>query len=165
MTYDDHEQPIASPQVRPPSKTAEDEDRIGYKRPPKRTRFRKGQSGNPKGRPKGSLNHSTIRGLIAEQWLDETMKIVENGRERQVLRLVFLLKKQQELAFKGDRRAINDCIDLIFRVAVEDTAQRSHDETFAEDEAILRNHCSDVRDPRVFDPGQPGDDGEEEGRD
>jgi Family of unknown function (DUF5681) len=29
-----------------------DEDAVGYGRPPKRTRFRPGQSGNPSGRPK-----------------------------------------------------------------------------------------------------------------
>ena len=29
----------------------EDDDRVGYRRPPKHTRFKKGQSGNPRGRP------------------------------------------------------------------------------------------------------------------
>ncbi|MCJ2049242.1 DUF5681 domain-containing protein [Methylobacterium sp. J-070] len=162
MTHDDDEQPAGSPEVNPP---AEDVERVGYKRPPKRTRFRKGQSGNPKGRPKGSLNESTLRGLIAEQWLDGTMKIVEGGRERQVARLVVLLKKQAELAFKGDRKAINDCFALIFRVAVADSAQRTRDETTAEDEAILRNHCSDVLDAEDIGPGRPDDGGEEDGRD
>ena len=101
MTYDDDEKPADFPQANPPTVAAEDEERVGYKRPPKRTRFRKGQSGNPKGRPKGSLNQSTLRALIAAQWLEETIKIVEGGRERQVPRLVALLKKQAELALQG----------------------------------------------------------------
>jgi hypothetical protein len=32
------------------------DDAVGYGRPPKATRFRKGESGNPRGRPKGSKN-------------------------------------------------------------------------------------------------------------
>ena len=32
---------------------------IGYRKPPKATRFKAGQSGNPKGRPRGSKNLST----------------------------------------------------------------------------------------------------------
>ena len=33
---------------------------VGYKRPPMGTRFQPGRSGNPKGRPRGSRNWSTI---------------------------------------------------------------------------------------------------------
>jgi len=36
----------------------------------KKHEFKKGQSGNPKGRPKGSLNRSTI----ARRWLEATRK-------------------------------------------------------------------------------------------
>jgi hypothetical protein len=44
---------------------AEENDAVGYGKPPKHTRFRKGQSGNPKGRPK--KNHTNMNELIMKE--------------------------------------------------------------------------------------------------
>ena len=38
--------------------------KIGKKRPPKESQFKPGQSGNPSGRPKGSLNYATVLNRI-----------------------------------------------------------------------------------------------------
>ena len=41
---------------------------IGYGRPPKSTRFKPGQSGNPKGRKKGSKNtYSILRDILNQK--------------------------------------------------------------------------------------------------
>ncbi len=53
---------------------------VGYKKPPNHTKFQKGQSGNPNGRPKGSRNMSTIM----QEVLGRSVIIRQNGRERRV---------------------------------------------------------------------------------
>lgn len=55
--------------------------RVGNCRPPLETRFRKGQSGNPKGRPKGTRNTAT---LLSEK-LDEKVGIrTPDGRQKKM---------------------------------------------------------------------------------
>ncbi len=58
---------------------AEDYD-VGYGRPPEHTRFQKGQSGNPKGRPKGRKNMATIM----KEVLASRVVIKQNGQKRRV---------------------------------------------------------------------------------
>ncbi|MEX0645691.1 MAG: DUF5681 domain-containing protein [Parvularculaceae bacterium] len=55
---------------------------VGYRRPPVHSRFKKGQSGNPKGRSKGAANVKTL----LNQALDEPIEIAESGRRRKVRR-------------------------------------------------------------------------------
>ena len=49
---------------------------VGYGKPPVPSRFQRGKSGNPKGRPKGALNVTTI----LFRTLREIVVINENGR-------------------------------------------------------------------------------------
>ena len=58
----------------------ESDYKVGYKKPPLHTRFKKGQSGNPRGRPKGSKNFST---LLAEA-LNEPVIVAEDGKRRRI---------------------------------------------------------------------------------
>lgn len=58
-------------------------DYVGYRRPPKATRFTAGNSGNPNGRPKGSKNLST---LFAEE-LARTITLTENGKRKKMPKL------------------------------------------------------------------------------
>ena len=91
-----------------------DDYAIGYGRPPLRTRFQSGRSGNPKGRPKGSKNFNT---LIAEE-LAQPVVLTENGRRKK-------MSKQQALAKQLTNRALSN--DLKAAALVIDHARRSEE--------------------------------------
>jgi hypothetical protein len=81
---------------------------VGYRRPPKSARFRPGQSGNPKGRPKGSLNMQTV--LMAT--LRKKVTINENGKRRQVTKYEAALIQQANKSASGDSRSFRLLIEL-----------------------------------------------------
>ena len=51
---------------------------VGYGKPPEQTKFKKGQSGNPAGRPRGSRN---LKSLINRE-LNSTITIEQAGKKR-----------------------------------------------------------------------------------
>ena len=75
---------------------------VGYRTPPEATRFKKGVSGNPRGRPKGSLNVATV----LARTLREKVVINENGRRKTVTKLEAALKQLVNKAAAGDLRAL-----------------------------------------------------------
>jgi hypothetical protein len=74
---------------------------VGYRRPPKNTQFKSGQSGNPKGRPKGAKNEATIWRTI----FNRKVAIREGGRTRNVSLLEAMLLKYTERAINGEAKA------------------------------------------------------------
>ena len=75
--------------------------RVGYCRPPIGARFRPGQSGNPRGRPKGMPNLGTV---IAAT-LKEKVVVTENDRQRRITKLEVAVKQLVNRAAKGEARA------------------------------------------------------------
>ena len=85
------------------------EEPVGYGRPPLATRFRPGQSGNPRGRPKGARNLSTI---VASA-LSERVAITENGCRRRITKLDAAIKQLVNRAAAGEARATALLIQLV----------------------------------------------------
>jgi len=77
-------------------------DKVGYRRPPPGRQFKPGQSGNPKGRPKGSRNFATA--IAAE--LDAPIIATENGKRRTISKRQAVAKQLVNKAVAGDTKAI-----------------------------------------------------------
>jgi|HubBroStandDraft_5_1064220.scaffolds.fasta_scaffold664984_1 hypothetical protein len=74
---------------------------VGFGKPPKRTQFRKGLSGNPKGRPVGSGDLATVM----NEALNERIAITENGRRKSASKLHVIVKQIVNKAAQGDYRS------------------------------------------------------------
>jgi hypothetical protein len=85
------------------------EPRVGYARPPLTTRFRKGVSGNPRGRPKGARNFASVVAAT----LGERLVVTENGRRKRITKLEAAVKQLVNRAAGGEARSIQLLIGLI----------------------------------------------------
>jgi Family of unknown function (DUF5681) len=102
MAGTEKEDPVAAPTGAAPYK-------VGYCRPPLETRFRPGQSGNPRGRPKGARNLRAVLAAAAR----ELVEIKENDRLRRVTKLEASVKQFVNRAAKGEERATRDLLDRL----------------------------------------------------
>src|ERR1019366_10052955 len=83
--------------------------KVGRGNPPKHTQFRKGTTGNPKGRPKGSKNLSTYLMEAARYPVTATV----NGRARKISNLQATTMQLATKAARGDQAALGDLLDWV----------------------------------------------------
>lgn len=82
---------------------------VGYAKPPRETRFQKGRSGNPAGRPRGAKNLTTVIG----ETLAERVAVTENGRRRKITKLAATCKQLVNKALSGDLRAMRLLLEFV----------------------------------------------------
>ena len=114
---------------------------VGYGRPPKATQFKKGQSGNPRGRPKGSRPV----GAVLQEILGQRIAVTENGKTRRLPALEVMLRRLANDAMRSEPAALKLMLSLVDRYGQSPEAAIRIDEVLAEDKAILANYLKETR--------------------
>ncbi len=109
---------------------------VGYKKPPEHTRFAKGRSGNPRGRPKGTKNLETD---LREE-LEEQIVVREGGRQIKISKQRAFIKSLCTKAINGDTRAGAQLANLMLRLLSAGDQVDEQSEVSAEDEEILAQY-------------------------
>ena len=117
----------------------ERDDDASYGKPPRHSQFKKGKSGNPKGRPKGSRNFATD----LKETLEKPVRVTDHGKSKTVSTQHAALLRLREKALSGDARALDLLIDLARHYNDEEMAEAATrlDPTDAE---ILEAHDAKV---------------------
>ena len=100
------------------SSNAQSNYRVGYGRPPQSTQFKKGQSGNPRGRKKGFRNFRTV----VESELNQTIPLRQGDKVRRVTKQQALVLTLVDGALKRDPKAIVPLITFLRSVGILDEA-------------------------------------------
>lgn len=80
---------------------------VGYRRPPRDSRFQKGQSGNPKGRPRGHRKDIPYDAVLGQK-----VTIRENGRDRRVTAAEAFVRHLLQRGLQGDVGATRAALAL-----------------------------------------------------
>jgi hypothetical protein len=103
-----------------PRKSERTEQKVGPGNPPKDKQFRKGTSGNPKGRPKGSKNLSTILMDAARDQVTATI----DGKPRKITKLQATAMQLATKAAGGDMASAAKFLDWMDEIESRALASR-----------------------------------------
>ncbi len=82
---------------------------VGFAKPPQHMQFRKGASGNPKGRPTGSKSMASILTKVGR----ERVKVTVNGKTRSITKHEAYIMQLSNRAANGDLKAGRDLMTAL----------------------------------------------------
>lgn len=111
---------------------------VGYGRPPRQHQFKAGQSGNPRGRPKGVRSEADILAKL----LNKKIPIQDRGRVRHVSVLEAAYYRVAQNALKGDLKAMNFLMHR--KAAVAQTRSGETPEMNEDDRTVLDTYLAQI---------------------
>jgi hypothetical protein len=126
----------------------DDDEDVGYGKPPRRHQFKPGQSGNPKGRKKGVKNEITI----LQELLQHKVVLNERGKTRKIILLEAILRKIAEDCLRGNIKSVGFLLNRYYAAAAGDAAQADLSE---DDKEVLDAYLRDFKKPSEDGGGQP----------
>ena len=110
-------------------------DGVGYSKPPRHSRFVKGQSGNPRGRPSGAKNLKTL----LNKALNELVIVTENGGHRKISKREAIITQLVNRSAKADLRAVQILLAMLRDIEGHAAAGPADADVFTEaDEQIIQ---------------------------
>lgn len=128
--------PRSRPRIRVRLEDDSDDD-VGYGKPPRAHQFKPGQSGNPKGRPKGKKNEATM----LNELLFQKIKVREGGRERRITLFEGMLRRFAEDSLKGNIKA---AAFLFNRYGATSSGESHQPDLSDDDQAVLKAYAQDL---------------------
>ncbi len=123
----------------------DDDYEVGYGKPPKAGQFKKGRSGNPRGRPKGAKG---VQASIKRE-LESKITVHEGNQQVRITKAEAMAKQLMNKALKGDDKAMMALLKLDAELYGSAVVQHETETTRLEsapepvDYDILRDFLSD----------------------
>jgi hypothetical protein len=106
---------------------------VGYGKPPLHTRFKRGRSGNPRGRPRGEKNLSTL----LNEALNEPVVVTENSGLKRISKRQAAFKQLVNEAAKGNWRALKLLVDILHDIERRTEPQTEESSFSLSDEKVI----------------------------